>query len=84
MTEHLCEIVYAAALRPGDEVTETETPAGPWYVVMHVDPERRVVTVDDGQGLLVTVLWPTVGGGLVLRRTGRTGPHGPVGPPGPA
>lgn len=61
------EVVPASALLRGDQVTETDTPAGPWYVIDGVDLGRGVLTVDDGQGLLVQVPMPS-GAGLVLRR----------------
>lgn len=66
-TQPQYEVVPSSALIRGDRVTETDTPAGPWYVVEGVDPGGRVLTVDDGQGLLVEVPMPP-GAGLVLRR----------------
>lgn len=41
------EVVRAGGLVPGDEVTETTTPAGPWFRVLRLDRDGMAVVVDD-------------------------------------
>lgn len=72
------ENVPASAVHCGDRVTETTTPAGPWYRVTAVDRVRRVLTVDDGAGLLVEVPAPS-GTDRVLRRVDRVPPGADIG-----
>jgi len=59
--------VPAAQLAAGDEVTEVDTPDGPWYRVLRVDRVNGRVLVDDGSDVGVEV---AVGewGAVVLRR----------------
>lgn len=61
------EVVRAAEVRVGDEVTEVDTPGGPWYRVLRVDEARGSLLLDDGEMLGVEV---DVGdwGSVVLRR----------------
>lgn len=37
----------ARDLRPGDEITETDTPHGPTYTVTRVDTTRGLLVLDD-------------------------------------
>ena len=62
------EVVRAVEVRTGDEVTEVDTPAGPWYRVLGVDRARGSLLVDDGEAPGVEV---DVGdwGSTLLRRS---------------
>lgn len=61
-------------VRAGDVITELDTPDGPWYAVVAVDPMRHLPTVqDDGYDVELPVEnWDTDG---VLRRP-RAAAHG--------
>lgn len=39
--------VLARDLTVGDEITELDTPGGPWLRVLRVDRERGVLLIDD-------------------------------------
>jgi hypothetical protein len=63
-------VVLAAKLLPGDEITEIDSPQGPWYRVLLIDPTS--LTLDgrlpgDEEPLVVSV--PLGASGAVLRRS---------------
>ena len=49
------EVVSARQVRAGDEVTEVDTPGGPWYRVLRVNEAGGSLLVGDGDGDAVGV-----------------------------
>jgi hypothetical protein len=62
-------VVLVAELLPGDEITEIDSPQGPWYRVLMID--LTSLTLDgrlpgDEEPLVISL--PLVGSSTVLRR----------------
>lgn len=55
MDHPTADLVRVSALAPGDLVTETTSPAGPWYRVVDADPAAGLLVIDAGDGLRVDV-----------------------------
>ena len=51
----MADLVRVRDLLPGDEVTELDTPGGPWFRVVAVEAGPGTVTVEAGPGLVVVV-----------------------------
>ncbi|MCU1622075.1 MAG: hypothetical protein JWL79_920 [Frankiales bacterium] len=49
------QVASARDIVAGDELTEVDTPDGPWYGVLRVDKPGGRVLVDDGSGMGVEV-----------------------------
>jgi len=62
------DMVLVSGVLPGDEISEVDSPGGPWYRVLAVEPGTGTVTVGAEPGLVVVVAvgrWET---DAVLRR----------------
>jgi hypothetical protein len=62
--------IAARYLRPGDRITEVDTPGGPWYAVVQADPAAGLLVVDAGDGDPVLLPVDDWGASVIRQGTG--------------